>query len=107
VETLAASGIENYRKAVKKEFLALAQEARHLDEVIAVDSEKARKAGLGGASRILSKAQLALIAPPPAPVVVETPAAKAEGKAAKPAVVLDDEGNEIVVEEVELEDDRS
>jgi RNA polymerase primary sigma factor len=103
VETLAASGIDNYRKAVKKEFLALAQEARHLDEVIATDSEKARKAGLGTSARILSKAQLALIAPPPAPVVA-APAAKAEGKAGKAAVVLDDEGNEIVVEEVELED---
>ena len=99
VETLAASGIDNYRKAVKKEFLALAQEARHLDEVIATDSEKARKAGLGTSARILSQAQLALIAPPPAPV-----APKSEGKAAKAAIVLDDEGNEIVVEEVELED---
>jgi RNA polymerase primary sigma factor len=98
VETLAASGIENYRKAVKKEFLAIAQEARHLDETIAVDAEKARKAGLGNAARILSKAQLALIAPP-APVVT-----KADGKAPKAAIVLDDEGNEIVVEEVELED---
>ncbi|MEY4037312.1 MAG: hypothetical protein RL201_693 [Actinomycetota bacterium] len=103
VEALAASGIDNYRKAVKKEFLALAQEARHLDEVIATESEKARKAGLGGASRILSKAQLALIAPPPAQVVAAS-AAKSEGKAGKAAVVLDDEGNEIVVEEVELED---
>jgi RNA polymerase primary sigma factor len=107
VEILAASGIDNYRKAVKKEFLALAQEARHLDEVIATESEKARKAGLGTSARILSKAQLALIAPPPAPVVA-APAAtnegKSEGKAAKAAVVLDDEGNEIVVEEVELED---
>ncbi len=99
VETLAASGIDNYRKAVKKEFLALAQEARHLDEVIATDSEKARKGGLGTSARILSKAQLALIAPPPAPV-----AAKSEGKAGKAAVVLDDDGNEIVVEVVELED---
>ena len=99
VETLAASGIDNYRKAVKKEFLALAQEARHLDEVIATDAEKARKAGLGTSARILSKAQLSLIAPPPAPV-----APKSEGKAAKAAIVLDDEGNEIVVEEVELED---
>jgi len=98
VATLAASGIENYRKAVKKEFLALAQEARHLDETLTVDTEKARKAGLGPASRILSKAQLALIAPPPAPVAA--PAAKG-GKA---AIVLDDEGNEIVVEEVDLED---
>ncbi|MTA32082.1 MAG: RNA polymerase sigma factor, partial [Actinobacteria bacterium] len=102
VATLAASGIENYRKAVKKEFLALAQEARHLDETIATDSEKARKAGLGSASRILSKAQLALIAPPPAPV--EAPVAAPAVKAGKAAVVLDDEGNEIVVEEVELED---
>ena len=101
VETLAASGIENYRKAVKKEFLALAQEARHLDETIAVDAEKARKAGLGNAARILSKAQLALIAPP-APVAPV--ATKADGKAPKAAIVLDDEGNEIVVEEVELED---
>jgi RNA polymerase primary sigma factor len=98
VATLAASGIDNYRKAVKKEFLALAQEARHLDETLVIDTEKARKGGLGTASRILSKAQLALIAPPPAPAAA--PAAKA-GKA---AVVLDDEGNEIVVEEVELED---
>ncbi|CAN2191374.1 RpoD DNA-directed RNA polymerase, sigma subunit (sigma70/sigma32) [Candidatus Nanopelagicaceae bacterium] len=104
VDSLAASGIDNYRKAVKKEFLALAQEARHLDEVIATDSEKARKAGLGTSARILSKAQLALIAPPPAPVVAAPAAAKIEGKAAKAAVVLDDEGNEIVVEEVELED---
>jgi len=104
VDSLAASGIDNYRKAVKKEFLALAQEARHLDEVIATESEKARKAGLGTSARILSKAQLALIAPPPAPVVAAAPAAKAEGKAGKAAVVLDDEGNEIVVEEVELED---
>jgi len=98
VATLAASGIDNYRKAVKKEFLALAQEARHLDETLLIDSEKARKGGLGTASRILSKAQLALIAPPPTPVAA--PAAKG-GKA---AIVLDDEGNEIVVEEVDLED---
>ena len=106
VATLAASGIDNYRKAVKKEFLALAQEARHLDETIANDSEKARKAGLGSASRILSKAQLALIAPPPAPVAAPAaaPVAAPAAKAGKAAVVLDDEGNEIVVEEVELED---
>jgi len=104
VESLAASGIDNYRKAVKKEFMALAQEARQLDQSIAVDSEKARKAGLGGASRILSKAQLALIAPPPASVVGSTAVKGADGKAVKAAVVLDDEGNEIVVEEVELED---
>ena len=102
VETLAASGIDNYRKAVKKEFMALALEARHFDETLPIDIEKARKAGLGAPSRILSKAQLALIAPPPAPVAA--PVKAAEGKASKAAVVLDDEGNEIVVEEIELED---
>ena len=101
VETLAASGIDNYRKAVKKEFMALALEARHFDETLPIDIEKARKSGLGAPSRILSKAQLALIAPPPAPAAS---AKGADGKASKAAVVLDDEGNEIVVEEIELED---
>ena len=96
VETLAASGIDNYRKAMKKEFMSLALEARHFDETLPIDIEKARKSGLGAPSRILSKAQLALIAPPPAK--------GADGKAAKAAVVLDDKGNEIVVEEIELED---
>jgi RNA polymerase sigma factor RpoD-like protein len=97
VETLAASGIDNYRKAVKKEFMALALEARQLDEVIPDATEKARKAGLGTPSRILSKAQLALIAPK------EDPKA-ADVKGGKAAIVLDEDGNEIVVEEVELED---
>ena len=97
VETLAASGINNYRKAVKKEFMALALEARQLDDVIPDATEKARKAGLGTPSRILSKAQLALIAPK------EDPKA-ADVKGGKAAIVLDEDGNEIVVEEVELED---
>jgi len=97
VETLAASGIDNYRKAVKKEFMALALEARQLDDVIPDATEKARKAGLGTPSRILSKAQLALIAP-------KEEAKAADVKGGKAAIVLDEDGNEIVVEEVELED---
>ncbi|MEI7722320.1 MAG: RNA polymerase sigma factor [Actinomycetota bacterium] len=100
IETLAASGIDNYRKAVKKEFMALALEARQLDLTLPVEIEKARKAGLGSPSRILSKAQLALIAPKEEPKPVAAPAEKG-GKA---AIVLDDEGNEIIVEEVDLED---
>ena len=96
VETLAASGIDNYRKAVKKEFMALALEARQLDVEIPESAEKARKAGLGSPSRILSKAQLALIAPKEEP--------KAAAKGGKAAIVLDEDGNEVVVEEVELED---
>ena len=101
VEILAASGIDNYRKAVKKEFMALALEARQLDVVIPESTEKARKAGLGAPSRILSKAQLALIAPKEEP---KSAADDAPAKGAKAAVVLDEDGNEIVVEEVELED---
>ena len=99
IEILAASGIDNYRKAVKKEFMALAQEARQLDVEIPESTEKARKAGLGSPSRILSKVQLALIAPKEDPKSAEAPA-----KGAKAAIVLDEDGNEIVVEEVELED---
>jgi RNA polymerase sigma factor RpoD-like protein len=98
VETLAASGIDNYRKAVKKEFMALALEARQLDVEIPEATEKSRKAGLGSPSRILSKAQLALIAPK------EEPKAAAAAKGGKAAIVLDEDGNEVVVEEVELED---
>ena len=100
VDELAAKGIDNYRKAVKKEFMELALEARKLDETIPVDTEKARKAGLGGPNRILSKAQLALIAP-----VVEEKASSEETSSKKEKqVVLDEDGNEIVLEDVEVED---
>jgi RNA polymerase sigma factor RpoD-like protein len=97
IAELAANGIDNYRKLVKKQFMPLALEARELEVSIPAATEKAQKAGLGGAYRILSKAQLALIAP--APVKEETPA-----KGEKAAVILDEDGNEIVVEEVEIED---
>jgi hypothetical protein len=63
---------------------------------------KLARLDLGDQSRILSKAQLALIAPKEEPrSAVET---DAPAKGAKAAVVLDEDGNEIVVEEVELED---
>jgi len=101
IESLAASGIDNYRKAVKKEFMALALEARQLDEVIPAATEKARKAGLGAPSRILSKAQLAMIAPKEE---AKSDSSDATSKAPKAAIVLDEDGNEIVVEEIELED---
>jgi RNA polymerase primary sigma factor len=101
VAELAASGVDNYRKAVKKEFMALAQEARALDLEIPVATEKARKAGLGSPSRILSKAQLALIAPKEE---AKSATSEVSPKTGKAAVVLDEDGNEVVVEEVELED---
>jgi RNA polymerase sigma factor RpoD-like protein len=99
--TLEGAGITNINKIVKKEFQPLVLEARALALSIPVDTEKARKSGLGGPNRILSKAQLALVAPAPEPA--KAPEVGADGKAAK-AVVLDEDGNEIVVEEVELED---
>ncbi len=99
--SLEAAGITNINKIVKKEFQPLVLEARALALSIPVDTEKARKAGLGGPNRILSKAQLALIAPAPEPVAAASDAPAAKGEK---AVVLDEDGNEIVVEEVELED---
>ena len=96
---LEAAGITNINKIVKKEFQAIVLEARALAQSIPLDTEKARKAGLGGPNRILSKAQLALIAPAPEPVKP----VEADGKVSK-AIVLDEDGKEIVVEEVELED---
>jgi len=97
---LEAAGITNINKIVKKEFQPLVLEARALAISIPVDTDKARKSGLGGPNRILSKAQLALVAPAPEPVK-EADATAAKGEK---AVVLDEDGNEIVVEEVEIED---
>jgi RNA polymerase sigma factor RpoD-like protein len=100
LQSLEAAGITNINKIVKKEFQPLVLEARALALSIPVDTEKARKAGLGGPNRILSKAQLALIAPAPEPVkAAEDAPAKGEK-----AVILDEDGNEIVVEEIEIED---
>ncbi len=93
----------NYRsnKEVTADLRALAQEARKLDAQIESDREALKAAKLK--IKPLSKAELALVAPKPEPVKsVETTDASAE-KGAK-AVVLDEDGNEIVVEEVEIED---
>ncbi len=93
----------NYRsnKEVTADLRALAQEARKLDAQLESDREALKAAKLK--IKPLSKAELALVAPKPEPVKsVETSDAPAE-KGAK-AVVLDEDGNEIVVEEVEIED---
>ena len=100
LQSLEAAGITNINKIVKKEFQPLVLEARALALSIPLDTEKARKAGLGGPNRILSKAQLALIAPAPEPVKA-TEDAPVKGEK---AVILDEDGNEIVVEEIEIED---
>ena len=88
----------NYRsnKEVPSELRSEAQEARKLDARISMEAEALKAARLR--VKPLTKAELALIAPK------EEPKAVAEGKAGKAAIVLDEDGNEIVVEEVELED---
>jgi RNA polymerase sigma factor RpoD-like protein len=93
----------NYRsnKEVTADLRALAQEARKLDAQLESDREALKAAKLK--IKPLSKAELALVAPKPEPVkIAETSDAPVE-KGAK-AVVLDEDGNEIVVEEVEIED---
>jgi RNA polymerase sigma factor RpoD-like protein len=99
VAELAAKGIANYRGLVKKEFMALAQEARKLDVAIEADKEKLKKAKLR-LNKPLSKAELALVAP----AKVETPVATEVEVKKEKQVVLDEDGNEIELEEVEVED---
>ena len=93
----------NYRsnKEVTADLRELAQEARKLDAQLEKDREALKAAKLK--IKPLSKAELALVAPKPEPEkIVEITDAPVE-KGAK-AVVLDEDGNEIVVEEVEIED---
>ena len=90
----------NYRsnKEVTADLRALAQEARKLDVQLENDREALKAAKLK--IKPLSKAELALVAPKPEPVKESDAPAE---KGAK-AIVLDEDGNEIVVEEVEIED---
>jgi RNA polymerase sigma factor RpoD-like protein len=90
----------NYRsnKEVTADLRALAQEARKLDGQLENDREALKAAKLK--IKPLTKAELALVAPKPEPVKDEEAPVE---KGAK-AIVLDEDGNEIVVEEVEIED---
>jgi len=98
---LASRGVTNINRIAKKADQELVVEARELEISVPKLIEKMRKAGLGTPSRVLKRAELDLVAPP-APVVSATSTAPA-GKAGKAAVVKID-GEEVEVEEVELED---
>ena len=100
---LEVRGVTNINRIPKKVDKDLVDEARALAISVPVMIEKMRKAGLGAPSRILKKNELALIAPPPAPVapVVATP--KIDAKTGK-AVVAKIDGEDVELEEVELED---
>jgi RNA polymerase sigma factor RpoD-like protein len=95
---LSSRGVTNINRIAKKADQDLVVEARELEISVPKLIEKMRKAGLGTPSRVLKRAELDLVAPP-APVATATPA----GKSGKAAVVKID-GEEVEVEEVELED---
>jgi RNA polymerase primary sigma factor len=102
---LEARGVTSLNRIPKKADKDLVDEAKTLGPQVQLLSEKLRKAGLGSPFRLLKKTELALIAPPPAPVVKDEPVVKAEKPAAggKVAVAKID-GEEVELEEVELED---
>jgi RNA polymerase sigma factor RpoD-like protein len=94
----------NYRsnKEVTADLRALAQEARKLDSQLELDREALKAAKLK--IKPLSKAELALVAPKPEPVAEVAKGDDAPAVKGEKAIVLDEDGNEIVVEEVEIED---
>ena len=97
---LEVRGVANINRIPKKVDKDLVDEARALAISVPIMVEKMRKAGLGTPSRALKKNELALIAPPPAPVVA---APKIDAKTGK-AVVAKIDGEDVELEEVELED---
>ncbi len=97
---LATRGVTNINRIPKKVDKDLVDEARALAISVPVMIEKMRKSGLGAPSRVLKKNELALITPPPAPVVA---APKIDPKTGK-AVIAKIDGEEVELEEVELED---
>ena len=96
---LEARGVTSLNRIPKKADKELVDEAKALGPQVELVTEKLRKAGLGSPFRMLKKTELALIAPPPAPVV------KAEKPVAGGKVsVVKVDGIEVELEEVELED---
>ena len=96
---LTARGVTNINRIAKKADQELVVEARELEISVPKFVEKMRKAALGTPSRVLKRAELDLVAPP-APVA-SAPVSTSKG--GKSAVVKID-GEEVEVEEVELED---
>jgi RNA polymerase primary sigma factor len=95
-----ARGITSLGRIPKKVDKELVDEARALAATVPGLIESMRKKGLGTPSRILKKAEYALIAPPPAPVIETKPALDKDGK----KIVTKIDGEEVELEEVELED---
>ena len=96
---LTARGVTNINRIAKKADQELVVEARELEISVPKLVEKMRKAALGTPSRVLKRAELDLVAPP-APVASAGVTTTKGGKAA----VVKIDGQEVEVEEVELED---
>jgi RNA polymerase primary sigma factor len=99
---LESRGVTSINRIPKKADKDLVDEARALASEIPVLVEKLRKNGLGSPSRILKKAEYALIAPKPEPIKEVAPA-KVDAKTGK-AIITKIDGEEVELEEVELED---
>ena len=99
---LEARGVISLGRIPKKADKELVDEARALATDLPIMVEKLRKGGLGSPYRMLKKTELALIAPPPAPVAA-APALDKNGK----AIVVKIDGEEVELEEVEIEDDET
>ena len=93
-------GITAINRIPKKVDKDLVDEIRILNVDVPKMGEKLKKLGLGSPYRMLKKTELALIAPPPTPVVASSKSSDKEGK----PVVLKIDGEEVELEEVELED---
>ena len=98
---LESRGVTSINRIPKKADKDLVDEARALATEIPVMVEKLRKNGLGSPSRILKKAEYALIAPKPQAAKEEP--AKVDAKTGK-AIITKIDGEEVELEEVELED---
>lgn len=98
-EELAARGVLILNRIPKMVDKPLVDEARELVTTVATLTAKLQKAGLGSPTRILKKAEYALVAPP----VVLTPAASTKASKSEPVVAKID-GEDVELEEVELED---
>ena len=96
---LTSRGVTNINRIAKKADQELVVEARELEISVPKLIEKMRKAALGTPSRVLKRAELDLVAPP-APVASAGVSTTKGGKAA----VVKIDGQEVEVEEVELED---
>ena len=99
---LEARGVTSLGRIPKKADKELVDEARALAAELPGMVEKLRKSGLGSPYRMLKKTELALIAPPAAPAA-PAPSLDKNGK----AIVVKIDGEEVELEEIEIEDDET